>query len=305
MRLSLASAGERSLRSANHLAHHTFVAAASVALARLRPEIIVPLIMDPELSYVRFLRRALGARLISVGHGTAGNDAAAVCGVDAFVATSPRQAEWARYFCAAHVELIPIGVDVARFSSVGPRAQIALPRPVFVQVGSLIPVKRAPLSVAAVEALGRGSLLVIGEGSGAGELDEMARRRLGLERYQRIPRLSHDRLAEHYRAANALLFPSAAGETAGLVTLEALGCGIPVVAAEDANRRWLIGDVATLVDPTRADAFAKGIEEALATADPSRNRRHAEHFAWSAIAARHTSLYERFARAARAPISPA
>lgn len=288
---SLRSGLARARRASTLLFHHAFMQGASAFLARFRPDILVPLFMRPELWYARLARRALGCRLVSVGHGPSGDDALALGSVDAFVATSPRQEMWARYFEVARVELIPVGVDTTRFSPEKTPAVLSLPRPVFLQVGSLLPVKRPRLSIEALSRLGRGSLLVVGEGPLEKEIDLLGWEKLGA-RYLRIPRLSHEELSSYYRAADALLFPSDTGETAGLVMLEALASGTPVVASDDETRRWLVGEAAVLVDPTDPDAFARGIEEALRTPDRARLRKYAEKFSWEAIAARHEALYE-------------
>lgn len=290
--LSFSSLRERVARQGNRLLHHAFAAAASVELARLRPDIVVPLVMRPELAPARMLRRTIKCSLVSVGHGDALNDAEAVAGVDAFVATSPRQAEWARYFGAAEVELIPVGVDLQRFHPGVTPAAVALPGPIILQVGSLLPVKRPLLSVEAVARLGRGSLLVLGDGPLARELDDTAARRLGA-RYLRLPRVSYGELAGYYRAAGALVFPSDIGETAGLVLLEALACGTPVAASDDETRRWLLGGAAQLADPRDADGFAAAIEAALSDGNGAARRAHAERFGWATVAARHEALYQR------------
>lgn len=291
LRLSWGAAKERAAQAANRAAHLAFLAAALPLLLRARPQILVPLLMDPELPFAKGLRRSIGCRLVSIGHGGAGNDAAALGGVDAFIATSPRQAAWARYFEQARVALIPVGVDLARFSPDGPKAPLALPRPIALQVGSLLPVKRPFLSIEAMARREEGSLLFIGEGPLAAALDARGAALLD-GRYLRLPGVPHADLASYYRAAEVLLFPSDQGETAGLVPLEAMACGVPVVASDDETRRWMLGGAAVLADPTNSLGFALAMEAALSSRDPKKLRAHAARFGWEEVVAQHEELYQ-------------
>jgi glycosyltransferase involved in cell wall biosynthesis len=280
----------------NELWHRAFLAAALPTLVTFRPDILLPLFMKPELAFARMLRRLLGCRVVSVGHGGAGNDALAVGGVDAFVATSPRQAQWAEYFEQASVSCIPIGVDTARFTPTGPVASLSLPRPIFLQVGSLLPVKRAHLTIAAAAQHATTSVLILGDGRLAEETDREALQQLGAARYQRIAVLPHHQLPAYYRAADVLCFPSARGETAGLVMLEALACGIPVVASDDETRRWLVGEAAVLTTPEDPAVFLSSALHAMENSSRERCRAHATRFSWEAIAAEHEKLYLQLVR---------
>jgi glycosyltransferase involved in cell wall biosynthesis len=291
LRPSLSSLQERIIQKANQAAHHAFLQAAMPCLTRFRPQILLPLLMEPELLYAKILRRLLGCRLVSIGHGGAGNDALALGAVDAFVAASPRQANWAKYFEQARVELIPVGVDTKQFTPDGPVASLSLERPVLMQVGSLIPVKRPQLSLSLLKRLQRGSLLLIGDGKLANEIDQDASASLGASRYLRIASMPHYDLPLYYRAADALLFPSDTGETAGLVTLEALSCGTPVVATNDETRHWMLGSHAELTDPTDVNAYEAAALRAIERKGDLVLRAYALTFDWSVAAAKHEALY--------------
>jgi glycosyltransferase involved in cell wall biosynthesis len=74
-----------------------------------------------------------------------------------------------------------------------------------------------------------------------------------------------DEKAEHYRLAHAFVMPSR-GEGFGFVLLEALACGIPVVASRQDGGREAIrdGELGILVDPTDLEDVKRGIRSALA-----------------------------------------
>ena len=77
-----------------------------------------------------------------------------------------------------------------------------------------------------------------------------------------------DTLSTFYTALDAFLFPSPV-ETQGLVALEAIACGTPVVAAEDGALVETItdGETGTHFPPGDSDAFRAAIDRTLAEAD--------------------------------------
>jgi glycosyltransferase involved in cell wall biosynthesis len=79
-----------------------------------------------------------------------------------------------------------------------------------------------------------------------------------------------------YAGAEAAVVPSL-HEGFGLTCLEAMACGVPVVAANAGALPETCGDAATYVDPTDPDAIADGVRralgnEALREAGPRRAR---------------------------------
>ena len=98
-----------------------------------------------------------------------------------------------------------------------------------------------------------------------------------------------------YQIAQVVASPSLQ-EGFGLVALEALGAGVPLVASDRAPyTEFLDASCATLVDPTFEEEIALGLAAALA-APPSQldaGRRRAELHSWPRVAALHLAGYER------------
>jgi len=98
-----------------------------------------------------------------------------------------------------------------------------------------------------------------------------------------------------YQVAQVVASPSLQ-EGFGLVALEALGAGLPLVASDRPPfTEFLDASCATLVDPTSEEAIALGLGAALA-APPSQleaGRRRAELHSWPRVAALHLAGYER------------
>jgi glycosyltransferase involved in cell wall biosynthesis len=81
--------------------------------------------------------------------------------------------------------------------------------------------------------------------------------------------VADDELADHYRLADAFAMPST-GEGFGIVFLEALACGTPVLAG---NRDGSVdavdkGRLGRLVDPTDVRQIANGVVELLQRKGP-------------------------------------
>ncbi|MES2530846.1 MAG: MSMEG_0565 family glycosyltransferase [Pseudomonadota bacterium] len=116
--------------------------------------------------------------------------------------------------------------------------------------------------------------------------------------------LPDDDIPALYRLADVVAMPSL-NEGFGLVTLEALASGVPVVVSriapfteylEDGDCHW--------ADPTRSASIAEALLAALADRSPSRiaasAARLGERFNWAASAARHIQLYREGLRGAAA-----
>ncbi|EPN4480103.1 glycosyltransferase family 4 protein [Klebsiella aerogenes] len=73
-------------------------------------------------------------------------------------------------------------------------------------------------------------------------------------------RLSNKKLAEYYKGAEFLLFPSLY-EGFGLPVIESMACGTPVITSENTSLGEVAGDAAYLVDPYDEEDITKAIEK--------------------------------------------
>ena len=92
-----------------------------------------------------------------------------------------------------------------------------------------------------------------------------------------------------YGAADCFTLPSRT-ESFGLVYLEAMACGLPVVAPDDAVRREVIGDAGLLCDVTDAAAYSGALSAALARDWGELPRRRAERFPIAATVTAYADL---------------
>jgi glycosyltransferase involved in cell wall biosynthesis len=103
-----------------------------------------------------------------------------------------------------------------------------------------------------------------------------------------------------YGGSALFAFPSRY-EGFGLPPLEAMACGVPVIAARATSLPEVVGDAGLLVDPDDVGAWSAAIarvlrEPALAVDLARRGRARARRFTWSETARRTMRIYERIAR---------
>jgi glycosyltransferase involved in cell wall biosynthesis len=108
--------------------------------------------------------------------------------------------------------------------------------------------------------------------------------------------VADDDLPALYSLAELFAFPSHY-EGFGIPVLEAMGCGTPVVCADNSSLPEVAGDAALLVKATDTDALADALDRLL-TDLPRRERlvslgfQQARRFTWAAAARRLLGVYE-------------
>lgn len=236
--------------------------------------------------------------------------------VDTIVATCSDEAFELKAFGvpATHIAVVPCGVDIAHFTASGPVAP-RTERLRLLTVSRLVPRKGVGN---AIEALGRlvragldVELVVVG---GAGDADHLEAEP-EIDRLQRIAAaegvtdrvlfagaIDHDALPSWYRSADVVVC-APWYEPFGIVPLEAMACGRPVVATRVGGLIDTVVEDSTgvHVPPRDPDALADALAALLA--DPERRgrygdagrRRAATRYSWRRIASDTVRVYERLA----------
>ena len=200
----------------------------------------------------------------------------------------------------ADVEVLLPGVDTARITP-GPAEREQR----FVLAGRIMWQKNVELAIDAVRLLAddgvRAPVVVAGavDEKSRPYLDELRRRAAGLPVELR-PDPTDAELADLYRTSAAALF-TARNEDFGIVPLEAMAAGTPVLAVDNGGPRETVVDgVSGWLMPPSADAFAGRMRDVLA--DPAAvdrmrpaARRRAEEFGWQRLADRIDDVMEQLA----------
>jgi glycosyltransferase involved in cell wall biosynthesis len=202
--------------------------------------------------------------------------------VDHFVANSQLVARRIERYWRREAQVIPPPVDVDFFTPGGERGGHLL------IVAALVPYKMVETGVAVAREMGL-PLRIIGEGPMRRSLARGAPANVEF-----LGRVSRERLRDEYRAAGLLLVPNV--EDFGMVTVEALACGTPVVGLEAS------GTADVVVTGEHGELAAEGSPKALAAAcarvlgrtfPAAALRRRAESFSRARFRRRFAYLLER------------
>jgi glycosyltransferase involved in cell wall biosynthesis/GT2 family glycosyltransferase len=196
--------------------------------------------------------------------------------------------------------LIPLGVDTQRFSP-DPEVQVR-DVPVIGYVGRLAPHKGINVLLEAVARLDRATVRIAGAGpEGAALRARVAGLGIG-DRVELVGSVGQDRLPDFYRGLDVLAVPSLPTpgwlEQFGRVVVEAMACGVPVVASDTGALPDVVGDAGLLVPPGDPEALATALQSVLED-DATRgelSRRgvdQAQRASWSEVAGKYLGLYER------------
>ncbi|GAA2335637.1 glycosyltransferase [Streptomyces cuspidosporus] len=207
---------------------------------------------------------------------------------------------------AGRAAVVPCGVDTERFTPDGPAAPRRSRRHLLVQVGRLVPRKGAEVSLAALALLPDTELVIAGGPPPAGldedpevaRLRDLARRLRVAGRVRFTGGLPRGQVPALLRAADVALCP-ADYEPFGIVPLEAMGCGTPVVASAVGGQRDTVADPGTgrLVPPRDPIALAEAVGELLdhparrAACGSAGRRRVLTRYGWDRVAAATEDVY--------------
>ncbi len=149
--------------------------------------------------------------------------------------------------------------------------------------------------------------------AGEGPLTESLRSRYtGEPRIQWLGRIGDRERSRRLRGAQVYCAPSIGGESFGIVLLEAMAAGAPIVASnlEGYANVARNGREAVLVEPGSPEALAAGITKVLGDAECARSlvaagRARADEFSMDRLAERYLALYEPLVRPSAAAGSSA
>lgn len=233
------------------------------------------------------------------------------------VATSPQEKQHMRSLVSqkGNIDIIPCGTDIRRFGSVEKtvaRAELGInPEDKLVlYVGRFDPRKGIETLVRAVresKLYGSKNLkLIIGGGSTPGNSDGIERDRiegvmqeLGMSDFTTLPgRLSQQILPTYYAAADVCVVPSHY-EPFGLVAIEAMASGTPVVASDVGGLQFTVVNEQTglLAPPQDVSAFAEAIDRILLNPEwqnqlgKAGKERVTDKFSWDGVAHQLSQLY--------------
>lgn len=253
-------------------------------------DVIIPTNGREQVFLARIIAWIKGAKMIVSGQSGAGLDDRInlYAFPDAFVGLSSYQSKWARQVNPfIKVETIPNGVDLTIFkeTKIKPKEKLVL------GVGAFTNEKRHELTIKALEEIPNIKLMIVGSGGDKKEeIEQLGKKVLG-ERFSIIS-VAHEKMPEIYKKASLLVFPTVPWESFGIVMVEAMASGLPVIATDDPIRREIIGDAGAVVNPNDIEKYSKAIKETLDKKWGNKPRKQAELFSWDKIAIQYNNLIE-------------
>ena len=143
-------------------------------------------------------------------------------------------------------------------------------------VGRLSPEKRQDLLIRAVSTLGKGQveLRIIGEGPEKSRYQKLARNLRVEDRVKFLGLLEHNRVVEELRNSDVGILGSYGFETQGLVLIEYMAVGLPVIYCDPELREVIGNDAGLLVQPS-AKSVAAGMLQLINNANLRRRKSRA------------------------------
>ncbi|EKD90474.1 MAG: glycosyl transferase, group 1 [uncultured bacterium] len=207
---------------------------------------------------------------------------------DVYVALTDYEKDWAKKWAWKTIVVkIPNGVDLRRFKP-GEKIDFGLEKPVVLSVGALDWYKYHELAIKAVSRMRKGSLLIVGRGQLKKQLEDLGKRMLG-NRFK-IAEFDFNDMSKVYKSGDVFTLPSWIRESFGIVYVEAMACGLAVVAPDDLPRREIIGKAGILTDVFDEEKYAKALEDALNRDWGQIPVKQAEKFSWDLIALEYKKL---------------
>jgi glycosyltransferase involved in cell wall biosynthesis len=204
--------------------------------------------------------------------------------------------------CASKITTLKNGVDTDQFvlrDRCGARRNLGLPDGlILLSVGNLVETKGHHLVIEALVDLPDAYLVVVGAGEQREHLERLTRRLGVAQRVRFTGTLTAAELVSHYNAADMLVLAS---EREGMpnVILEALSCGLPVVAINRGGIGEIVNrpELGVLLDERSAAAIGGGIRHLLAYyPDRHTTRMAAGALGWGTTIATQAALYRELAK---------
>lgn len=239
-------------------------------LLEFKPDIIIPL-----HGKVQYLKKLLSGckniKFVGVGHAGIPKD---VKYYDGFVALTNRDMKQIQEIDIPK-RYITNGVELSLFQNVNKDMVVAfykkirnkyghIENPLVLTVSALVEYKRIDLAIRAIEKMGRGTLIIAGDGPERRRLQKIAEDVVNANKNIKvifIDKIDYNDMPLLYKIVDVFTHPADENEAFGSVIIEAMASGLPVIVNDDKARRDIVSINDYVVDPTNIDCYVEKLEE--------------------------------------------
>ncbi len=267
-------------------------------LSRNKPDIIIPLNSGWNIPILKFFTLISKTKLIISAQSGPGWDDRfnLLWKPDLFICLTKSQLNWAQkatLFKSQKFTVIPNGVDLNKFKPQGKKIKLNLQQPIILTVAATRPPKRVGETLRAVARLKKGSFLLLGSGPLDRQINALGQKLLGPKRFLHLF-VSHNQTPAYFRSADLFSLCSASSEAFGIVYVEALSSGLPIVATDDSSRREIIGKAGKFVKkPEDRIRYASVLKLALQKDWKDLPRKQGQKFSWHKISLQYEQVFLR------------
>ncbi len=221
---------------------------------------------------------------------------------DAFTAASQVATEYFRSLSKKPITIIPNGIDLAKYRRGAGPAKPAAGRQTIFYVGRLEPRKGVNYLLKAFAELAKKypgvHLVIAGSGPDEEKLQQLVEDS-DVPRVKFLGYIKEKTKIDHLHSARLACFPSPYGESFGIVLLEAMAAGVPLVAGDNIGYQGVMEGrgALSLVNPRDTIDFARRLELMLFDEDLRRlwldwAGDYVKQFDWPSIADQYFKIYE-------------
>ncbi len=208
---------------------------------------------------------------------------------------------------AAEFLVIPNGVETDRFKPILRPVNVPIK---ILFIGRLIPRKgfqRVIEALPKLRALTNKPFIieVVGTGAARDDLDQLAERLGVIDLIHYVGQISYEELEKAYQSADIFVLTSLS-EGMPSVILEAMGCGLPIVASNVGGNNEIVheGKNGYLIEGDDSDRIAQVLADLINNDDlrshmGDASRHFALHYDWKNIMGKYIELYGRYGKSAR------
>jgi len=196
------------------------------------------------------------------------------------------------------LEVIPNGVDLAKYKpskSWKPNHTILFVGRFIYYKGIQYLIKALPLVLKKVP---DAKLIMAGDGEMRNELEDLAER-LGVEEHVKILGVFRDDVIKEFQKCGVSVLPSIhKSEAFGIVILESMACGVPVITTDVSGTVYAAGNAGIIIKPKDERALADAIIKVITNPKLAREMRrkglaHAKEFDWRKITEKTEKIYKK------------